>query len=391
MPIEKKPEAVIFTLVDTRIDRKQQQTSLKEAELLVQTYGGKVAEVITQNASHRKSGTYMGSGKITEISRLIEKKGYKILVINDHIKAGQLYTIKNIVSPDEECEVWDRTQLILQIFKKRATTAEAKLQIELAELKHHGPELSGIGMSMSQQAGNTGTRGGPGETHSETMRRHWQEEIKKVENRIKKATQGRHQQVKHRKKSQLPTVSIIGYTNAGKTTLFNTLGNKQDKVQNALFATLDSSVSTMYLQNVGKEIFITDTIGFIQDLPHDLIDAFKSTLYETIHADILLHVVDSADKHMEEKINTVENVVKSMNLEDKNSVLVFNKADKISDTKKTNLRKKFSKQKMIFVSAITGDNIDKLIDLIEKELIAGGLERAKHLSYLDQLPDGKAP
>jgi len=310
-----KPKTIIASLVDKKQNLQDQETSLKEAQLLVDTYGGQVEKIITQNASHQSGSTYIGSGKVQELKRLIEKKDIDILVINAHLKASQLFALAEAINDENtECKIWDRTQLILQIFKKHATTSEAKLQIKLAELNHRGPELSGMGIYMSQQAGGIGTRG-VGETYTETIRRHWQKEIKTVENKLKKITLNRHQQMKSRKQSGIPTVSIIGYTNAGKTSLFNTISKKADKVQDALFATLDSSVSTIFLTNIGKKIFVSDTIGFIHDLPTQLIDAFKSTLLETVNADILLHVIDASDENMFLKVKTVNQVLTDLNLE----------------------------------------------------------------------------
>jgi len=376
------------TLIVGRIDRTKdvqiQQASLKEAELLVDTYGGEVEKVITQNVSRKKGSTYIGSGKVQQIKRLVEAENIDIVIINDHLKASQLFNLKSIISAQSSCKIWDRTQLILQIFTKHASTAEAKLQIKLAELNHHGPELSGMGISMSQQAGGIGSRG-IGETNTELMRRHWQKEIKTTKDKLKKVILNRYQQMKHRKQSGVPTVSIIGYTNAGKTTLFNVMSNKKDKVENALFATLDSSVSSMYLQNVGKKIFISDTIGFIQDLPTMLIDAFKSTLLETVNADILLHVIDSTDKNMHLKINTVNKILESIDLKSKKQIYVFNKTDKLSKIKKDALLNEYSKVKHVFISAKNNQGVDKLIDLIETQLLDMGLKRAKHLSYLDDI------
>jgi GTP-binding protein HflX len=379
-----KLKTLIIGLIDRTKDVQAQQSSLKEAELLVDTYGGDVDKVITQNASHRTSSTYIGSGKVQEIKQLVEAEDINIVVINNHLKPSQLINLEDIISVHSSCKIWDRTQLILQIFKKHASTAEAKLQIKLAELNHHGPELSGLGITMSQQAGGIGTRG-LGETNTEIIQRHWQKEIKTVESKLKKVIQNRHQQMKHRKKSGIPTVSIIGYTNAGKTTLFNAIGSKKNKVENALFATLDSSVSSMYLQNVGKEIFISDTIGFIQDLPITLIDAFESTLLETVNADLLLHVIDSSDQNIHMKINTVNQILKSINLGSKKQIYVFNKTDKLSKTKRGELSKKYHKNKHLFISAKNNQGVDKLVDLIENQLLDMGLKRAKHLSYLDDI------
>jgi len=367
MQIKPKQKVLIIGLNDTRKNLQQPPASLKEAESLVETYGEEVYKVITQNASRKDGGTYIGTGKAQEIKQLVEAEGINIIVINDHLKSSQLFNLKKIISDKGLCKIWDRTQLILQIFKKHATTAEAKLQIKLAELSHHGPELTGLGITMSQQAGGIGTSG-IGETNTEIMRRHWQKEIKTVKKNLEKVSQNRAQQMKYRRKSGIPTVSIIGYTNAGKTSLFNVLGSKKGKVEDALFATLDSSVGSLYLQKAARKIFISDTIGFIQDLPTLLIDAFKSTLLETINADILLHVIDSSDENMQLKINTVNKILRSIGLESKQQIYVFNKIDRLSETKKVEFLNKYCRDNSVFISAKNNQGIDKLIDIIEVKL-----------------------
>ena len=382
--MHKKPKAIVIGLIDRDENFEKQQSSLEEAGMLVETYGGDVVSILTQNASHLNGSTYIGSGKVQELASRVEEENIQIVVINTHLRAGQLHKLQQEISPDEDCSVWDRTQLILQIFKNHASTAEAKLQIKLAELNHRGPELSGIGLTMSQQAGGIGARG-MGETQTEIMQRHWRKETKTLEGKLEKTTQNRQQQMNHRKLSGVPTVSIVGYTNAGKTTLFNLLGNKEDKIQDALFATLDSSISSLYLQNVGKEIFISDTIGFIQDLPTELIQAFKSTLLETINADLLLHVVDGSDENMAIKIDTVNSLIASLNLQDQPQLYVINKADKLSQDDKEKISKKLPKDTHIYISAKENQEVDDLILLIEKQLVSQGLKRAKHLAYLDQL------
>jgi len=373
MQIKPKQKVLIIGLNDTRKNFQRTQASLKEAELLVDTYGEEVYKVITQNASRKDSGTYIGTGKAQEIKQLVEAEGINIIVINDHLKSSQLFNLKKIISDQGLCKIWDRTQLILQIFKKHATTAEAKLQIKLAELSHHGPELTGLGITMSQQAGGIGTSGA-GETNTEIMRRHWQKEIKTVKKNLEKVSQNRSQQMKYRRQSGIPTVSIIGYTNAGKTSLFNVLGSKKGKVEDALFATLDSSVGSLYLQKVARKIFISDTIGFIQDLPTMLIDAFRSTLLETVNADILLHVIDSSDENMQLKINTVNKILRSIGLESKQQIYVFNKTDKLSETRKVELSNSYRQNKPIFISAKNNQGVDKLIDIIEAKLSLSHLE-----------------
>lgn len=382
--MHQKLKTIIVGLIDRTQDIQAQESSLKEAELLVDTYGGEVKRVVTQNVSHRDSKTYIGSGKIQEIKQIIEDEDIALVVLNTHIKASQLFNLDKLLNSENICKVWDRTQLILQIFKKHASTAEAKLQIKLAELNHHGPELSGIGLTMSQQGGGIGVKG-IGETQSEIMRRHWRNQVGVVKSKLDKVTQNRQQQMKRRRQSGVPTVAIIGYTNAGKTTLFNAIGNKKDKIKNVLFTTLDSSVSSVYLQNVGKEIYISDTIGFIQDLPTTLVEAFKSTLLETVNADILLHTIDCLDKDMSLKIDTVNKLLESLGLETKRQIYVFNKADKLLKARKEEILEKHGKNKYIFVSAKENIDLDKLIALVEQELLGMGMKRAEHLSYLDSI------
>lgn len=379
-----KPHALIIGLLDTSVDLTPQQASLKEAELLLETYGAKVDHVLTQNASHLNPSTVIGTGKVEEIKQLITDHNLDLVVINHHLKAGQLYTLIQSLCPDGECEVWDRTGLILQIFEKHAHTAEAKLQIELAQLEHKGPELSGMGHELSQQAGGIGTRG-LGETGTEIMQRHWKEATRTVREKLKKVEATRQQQMKQRKDSQLPTVSIIGYTNAGKTSLFNLLSGKQNQVENALFATLDSSVGDFYLPTLGRQIFLSDTIGFIQDLPTLLIQAFKSTLMETVNADLLLHVIDSADPNLELKISTVETILEELSLNQVNQLYVFNKQDLISQGRLQELTNQYKDNHPIFISAQKEQGIELLISHIQQALKAQGLTRAPHLAYLDHL------
>ncbi len=373
-------KTIIVGIVDRKLDREVERSSLEEARLLVETYGGEVVEVLTQNASHRDSSTYIGSGKVQEIRRIVEDKRVEIVVINSDVKTSQLYNLASEIGVSQECEVWDRTQLILEIFKKHASTAEAKLQIKLAELHHHGPEMAGIGQEMSQQGGGIGVRG-IGETQTEIMRRHWRDQIRTVEKKLEKVANTRTQQMKHRRKSGVPTVSIVGYTNAGKTTLFNAMSSKSDLVEDKLFATLDSSVSSVYLKNVGKEVYLSDTIGFIQDLPTKLVSAFSTTLQESVSADLLLHVVDVSDDNRELKVETVNKILASIGMENKKQVYVLNKIDKLSDREKKEIEQEYEDKLYICVSARNNENIDRLVEMIGEELMKQGLERVSYLSF----------
>jgi GTP-binding protein HflX len=204
------------------------------------------------------------------------------------------------------------------------------------------------------------------------MKRHWQGEIRQIETELKKLTDGRQRQMEHRRRLHLPTISIVGYTNAGKSTLFNMMTKKKNLVEDAPFATLDSSVGKLYLVGIGKETFVTDTIGFIQNLPHDLVEAFQSTLLETVNADLLLQVVDMADMFYPEKIATVEEVLRGLGIGAKKRILVFNKIDDDRIENKTGLidelSNRFAEHQPQFVSALTGEGYQQLIFTIEKEI-----------------------
>lgn len=372
------PNAIVVGLIDPTQDRQAQASSLKEAKQLLRTYGARTLKVITQNLSHHNQSTLIGSGKVQEINQLIAAHHIDIVVINHQLKSGQLYTLTQALTQDHPCQVWDRTELILHIFSAHAHTAEAKLQIELATLKHHGPELAGIGTTLSQQGGGIGTRG-LGETTSEIKRRHWKEAIRTFESKLTKVSHNRLQQITNRQKNATPTVSIIGYTNAGKTALFNALTNKGDKVQNALFATLDSSVSSLYLPGLGQTVFISDTIGFIQDLPPTLIDAFRSTLMETTHAKILLEVIDCSDSQLQQKMDTVRQILSKLQADATPHLYVFNKIDLLKPDQTQQLATEYAHLSPLLVSATTGLGIPSLISAIESQLRLQGYQPAPHL------------
>ena len=364
-----EPTFLLVSMIPYDRDRQAVNAEIDEAAALITTYGGRVIQVLTQNESHLNQGTYIGKGKVAEIGRLVADNEIDVVVINDNLLSGQLYSLKTLFEHQvANVEVWDRTDLILQIFKQHAKTAEAQLQIKLADTRHKGPELQGMGKQMSQQGAGIGTRG-MGETNTEIMKRHWKSEIKQIEADLRKLTLSREQQMKHRKRLQLPTISIVGYTNAGKSTLFNRLTRKQNLVEDKPFATLDSSVGKLYLQRAQKEAFVTDTIGFIQNLPTNLIEAFQSTLMETINADLLLQVIDVADPFYPEKIQTVEQILSDLAIGEKARIYVFNKIDSetIKDKQKViqELEKTYGDYNPHFISATSGFGLDALISTIE--------------------------
>jgi GTPase len=362
------PKFMLVGLIPLHWDKETIVANFEELALLVNTYGGKVYAAETQNISRRDNATYIGSGKAQEIADIIGREKIDIVVINDNIKPGQVYTLKKIFErSNPDILVWDRMELILQIFAKHAQTAEAKLQIKFASIRHMGPRIYGMGFELSQQAGGIGTRG-IGETNTELMHRHWRSEIRNIEKQLNKIEKTRTQQMEGRKKDGLMTVSIVGYTNAGKTSLFNVLGRKNNLVENALFATLDSSVCKLYLAPVKREVYLSDTIGFIKNLPPQLIDAFKSTLMETVHADLILHVIDSSDKYMHEKIAVVEGILSDLKVNTGNQIFVFNKTDIAKNLDKIAVIKRFAPFNPVFISAMKISGIDDLLEIIGNKL-----------------------
>jgi GTP-binding protein HflX len=355
---------MVISLVSWNENKQKTQDNLDEVTSLVQTFGGSVSVVITQNAARADSSSYIGKGKAHELADIIVEKEIDVAVINDNLKSSQLYTLKRIFEElRPEISVWDRTDLILQIFEKNASTTEAKIQIKLANTRHKGPELYGMGLTLSQQGGGIGTRGA-GETNSEIMRWHWRSEIKNIEKQLEKLTTSRHRQMENRNQTSIPTISIIGYTNSGKTTLFNLMSKKHNLTKDAPFATLDSSVGKFYLPKVGCTVFITDTIGFIQNLPEETINAFKSTLMETLNANLLLHVIDISDHLMLDKIAVVEEVLSSLEIDTKKQLYVFNKIDCPNIFNKSELVERFASFNPQFISAKSGEGYTQLVDTI---------------------------
>jgi len=368
LSLSDNPRFMLIGLILRYEDKEKTLANFEEVQSLVHTFGGSVYAAIAQNSARANSSTHIGTGKTREAADIIIKEKIDIVVINDSIKPNQLYNLKKIFEQSKpDILVWDRIDLILQIFSKHASTFEAKLQIKLAGLRHMGPQLYGMGLTLSQQGGGIGTRG-LGETNTEIMQRHWKTEIKNIQKQLKKLVLIRHQQMKRRKKTGLSTISIVGYTNAGKTTLFNRLSKKSNLVENALFATLDSSVGKFFLPAIGREVFISDTIGFIQKLPPQLINAFKSTLMETVNADLLLHVIDMSDFWMQDKIAVVEEILHGLTIDTKNQIYVFNKIDIAKKANREDLIKQYRPFHPQFISAKSGTGCIQLVDAIQKEL-----------------------
>jgi len=341
----------------------------EELELLIATFGGVVVDRIIQKLDRPNHRTYVGRGKVEEVALKIKENNIDIVVLNAVAKPGQVFNLKTELQKENpDIQVWDRVDLILHIFEKHANTSEAKLQIQLARMRYMGPRIYGMGMVMSRQGGGIGSVG-VGETNTELMKRHWRDEMKSINDQLKKLTLERERQLERRREQGFKTVSIVGYTNAGKTSLFNTLTGKNKKAENALFATLNSAVGKIYLPEINQEVLISDTIGFIRNLPPRLIDAFKSTLLESIHADVILHVIDVSDPEMEVKINIVNQILSDIGKTTDRIIYVFNKIDQAQNLNTKSISVKYSNHYPLFISVKDGIGIEETKNIISEALL----------------------
>ena len=296
------------------------EESLKELAALVDTAGGEVLTTFQQKRPHPDSAFYIGKGKAEEVGRFCDEVGADILVFNDSLSPSQLRNLSEMT----ECRVLDRNQLILDIFAQRANSAEGKLQVELAQLKYTLPRLSGMGKSLSRLGGGIGTRG-PGESKLEQDRRHVRSRIDLLEKEIEEVAKRRLITKGSRQRSGMPMVALVGYTNAGKSSILNWICDANEVAENQLFATLDSVTRLFKLSNK-REVLLTDTVGFIHKLPHQLVAAFRSTLDELKDAELLLHIVDISDANYEEQIQTTMSLLEELEVQQP-IIRVFNKID----------------------------------------------------------------
>ncbi len=329
---------------------------LDELASLCKTAGLKVVGSITQYIDKPNKATYMGSGKVAELGRLCQVTNCDMVIVNNELTGSQINNLENMLGVD----IMDRSMLILEIFSMHATTNEGKLQVELARLKYTLPKLLGQGQSMSRIGGGGRTKGS-GETKLETDRRYIRDEINDLQKRIKKLEQDRQNRRKKRINSGIKSVAIVGYTNAGKSTLMNRITKAGVLEENKLFATLDPVTRKIFV-DIGKEYLLTDTVGFIDNLPHEFIEAFKSTLEEARDCDLILHIVDGSSTDMIRQIGVVNKVLTELNSFDKPTIIVYNKCDKID-----NFTPPFGND-YVLVSAKTGEGIDDLRNKIAQIL-----------------------
>ncbi len=335
------------------------ESLLNELGELAKTAGAEAAGRIIQNREQIHPATYVGKGKIEEIKDMLWETESSGIICDDELSPVQMKNLQDILG----AKVMDRTLLILDIFAARATTSEGKIQVELAQLKYRQTRLTGFGTALSRLGGGIGTRG-PGEKKLEADRRLIKNRIAQLNRELKEVKRHREVTRGQRRKSRIPVAAIVGYTNAGKSTLLNKLTGANILAEDKLFATLDPTTRGIKLSG-GQEVLLTDTVGFIQKLPHHLIEAFKSTLEEAKYADIILHVVDSSNPQMDEQMHTVYETLRKLEVGDKPVITVFNKQDKAESGQTI---RDFQADYTVNVSARTKEGLGELLQTIEAAL-----------------------
>lgn len=352
--------------------------SMEELKELAKAAGAEVVGSIIQNRPAREAAFYIGKGKVEEIRAYCESLDATVVIFNDELSGAQIRNIEELV----QRKVIDRTTLILDIFAQRALSKEGKLQVELAQLKYRMPRLYGMGGEMSRTGAGIGTRG-PGEQKLEVDKRHILNKMADIRQELRDVKKNRDTQRAQRLKSNIPIVALVGYTNAGKSTLLNELikthkdysVEKEVLSKDMLFATLDVTLRKALLPNK-REFLVVDTVGFVSKLPHDLVEAFKATLEEVHYADLIVHVVDATNDSFEIQENTTKKVLKELDANDKPTIMAYNKIDRLElDIYPKN------QENTVYISAKQGINMDKLIDMIQNALMENTYKVSLLLPY----------
>lgn len=353
-------------LVHIHFTDDNEREDLEELELLADSAGVTTRAVVTSSRAAPQSKFFIGTGKVEELASLVQMHQADVVIFNHSLTPAQERNLEREI----KCRVLDRTGLILDIFAQRARTHEGKLQVELAQLRHLSTRLVRGWTHLERQKGGIGLRG-PGETQLETDRRLLRERIKYIQKRLEKVSRQREQGRRARRRNEIPTLSLVGYTNAGKSTLFNRLTQANVYAADQLFATLDPTLRKVELPDAGP-VILADTVGFIRHLPHDLVAAFKATLQETRDADLLLHVVDCADEQMKDNIDEVNAVLEQIEADEIPVLMVFNKIDKLDPPAARVERDDQGRPRAVWVSAQQALGIDGLLEALN-QLLAGTL------------------
>lgn len=355
---EQIEEKVILVGISEQ-DGDDAEDSLAELAELVKTAGAVVVGTLIQKRETIHPGTYVGTGKVDEIAQLLVATGATGIVCDDELSPAQMKNLESILA----IKVMDRTLIILDIFAARATTSEGKIQVELAQLKYRLSRLSGLGKSMSRLGGGIGTRG-PGEKKLEIDRRLINDRIAQLNRELKEVVKHRDITRAKREKNDVPVVAIVGYTNAGKSTLLNHLTDAEVLEEDKLFATLDPTTRMLELDG-HQQVLLTDTVGFIRKLPHHLIEAFKSTLEEAKYADYIFHVVDASNPQMDKQMHIVYETLDRLGVKNKKIVTLFNKMDQRMDDEPL---RDFRADHILMISAARNEGLDKIKDLLQEML-----------------------
>ena len=358
-------KAVLVGIECDGIEREETEKSLDELQRLLDTAGGETFARVIQAKSTPDPRTLIGSGKVKEIKQLCEDNNIELCVFDSELSPSQ---IKNLEDGLGDVRVIDRSMLILDIFALHATTGEGKLQVELAQLKYTAPRLVGKGTELSRLGGGIGTRG-PGESKLESDKRHMKRRISALEEELRVLDKNRMTMRASRDKSEITKIAIVGYTNAGKSTLLNRLTDAGILAEDKLFATLDPTTRKFELPN-GEEVLLTDTVGFINKLPHHLIKAFKSTLDEAVFADILVIVIDASDPEYATQLAVTENLLNELGAGGKPTVYVFNKCDKNAE-QLPRISNKSDTENIVYISAKNGQGVDDFVSRLEQIILAG--------------------
>jgi len=351
---EERPERAIIAALDT--GEYDIESSIAELRELADTAGAEIVAVLTQHRDVPKKATYLGSGRVVELAELCEAQEAELVIFDCELSPTQQRNLEDALP----CRVVDRTMLILDIFAARARSAEGRLQVELAQLQYRLPRLGGQGVALSRLGGGIGTRG-PGETKLESDRRHIRRRIAALKEQLEQVKRHRDGLRSRRRKDGVKTVALVGYTNAGKSTLLNRLTDAGVLAENRLFATLDTTSRALKLPD-GQTVLLIDTVGFVRRLPHHLVNAFRSTLEEAVEADVILNLCDAGSPEADEHLEVSRKLLAELGCEDRPILSVLNKWDTVSDTPHPPVGTTF------YISAKTGEGLDDLLEGVAKAL-----------------------